>query len=78
MNYKKKIVPNEGEFLLLMIFEVNFPLPAFSTDFLGHNGRVQCSLIGRELVIISKLQPGAKRREQTKKIQIYLGITMHR
>ena len=38
MNYKKKIVPNEGEFLLLMIFEVNFPLPAFSTDFLGHNG----------------------------------------
>ena len=50
-----------------MIFEVNFPLPTFSTDFLEHNGRVQCSLIGRELVIISKLQPGAKRREQTKK-----------
>ena len=77
MNYKKKIVPSEGEFILLMMFEVNSSLPAFSTDFLGHNGRVQCSLIDRELVIISKLQPGAKRREQTTKIQIYLGITMH-
>ena len=60
-----------------MVFEINCsPLDLF-LHFLGHKGRVRCSLIGRELVIISKFQSGVTRREQRIKIQILSGVIMH-
>ena len=59
------------------MFAVNCsPLDPFS-HFLGHRGRIQCSLISREVVIISMFHSGVSRREQGTKIQIFLGVTMH-
>ena len=59
------------------MFAVNCsPLDPFS-HFLGHRGRIQCSLISREVVIISMFRSGVSRREQGTKIQIFLGVTMH-
>ena len=63
--------------MLLIMFAVNCsPLDPFS-HFLGHRGRIQCSLISREVVIISMFHSGVSRREQGTKIQIFLGVTMH-
>ena len=63
--------------MLLMMFAVNCsPLNLFS-HFLGHRGRIQCSLISREVVITSKFHSGVSRREQGTKIQIFLGVTIH-
>ena len=61
---KKKIVRNEGQFVLLKVLLVNCsPLHLFS-HFSGHKGRDQCNLIGKDIVIMSKIQSGSTRREQ--------------
>ena len=61
---KKKIVRNEGQFVLLKVLLVNCsPLHLFS-HFSGHKGRDQCNLIGRDIVIMSKIQSSSTRREQ--------------
>ena len=70
MIFRKRIVPREGEFVLVMVFEVNYSQLDLFSEFLGHTGRVQRSLIGRELLVISKFQSGATRREQRTKMQI--------
>ena len=61
---EKKIVRNEGQFVLLKVLLVNCsPLHLFS-HFSGHKGRDQCNLIGKDIVIMSKIQSGSTRREQ--------------
>ena len=37
---EKRVVPSEGEFVMLMMFEVNCSLLDLSSHFLGHTGRV--------------------------------------
>lgn len=57
------MVPREGEFEQLMVFEVNCSLLDLFSNFLGHKGRVQGSFIGSEAVIILKFLSSATRRE---------------
>ena len=63
---KKKIVRNEGQFVLLKAFFVNCSSLHLFSHFSGHKGRDQCNLIGRDIVIMSKIQSSSTRREQRK------------
>ena len=61
---RKKIVRNEGQFVLLKVFFVNCSSIHLFSHFSGHKGRDQCNLIVRDIVITSKIQSSSTRREK--------------
>ena len=61
--------------VLLIVFKINCSPLGLLSDFLGHKGRVQCGLIGREIALVLKFQSGhLENKEENSNI---LGVTMH-